>query len=248
MVLPSLDCALHAVSVVRAQFCLSHHFSVDVPLMPYCPRAEDIRRKARFQALATGLALTMALWVHCIARKRRLTTHCTITRFTTVPLLHQTVEASCVLQKPHTPPLFLLNCAGPDLRHVSSIHHRSIIRQLVRPFMAFRDTSFEKRHFLLLLLRTVFLLDKFCATCLRSKPTNRHPSLLGTEDKLGSSSATDVMCSCVSHAVTDDSIQDKLGSRSANDVIFMYLSRSGRSRSDQDALRTSWDPAPPQMS
>ena len=42
-------------------FCLSHHFSVDVPLMPYCPRAEDVRRKARFQALATGLASTMAL-------------------------------------------------------------------------------------------------------------------------------------------------------------------------------------------
>ena len=57
----SLDCALHAVSVVRAQFCLSHHFSVDVLLMPYCPRAEDVRRKARFQAPATGLALTLAL-------------------------------------------------------------------------------------------------------------------------------------------------------------------------------------------
>ena len=42
--------------------CLSHHhFSVDVPLMPYCPRAEDVRLKARFQAPATGLALTMAL-------------------------------------------------------------------------------------------------------------------------------------------------------------------------------------------
>ena len=40
----SLDLALHAVAVVRGQFCLSHHFSVDVPLMPYCPRAEDVRR------------------------------------------------------------------------------------------------------------------------------------------------------------------------------------------------------------
>ena len=57
----SLDCALHAVSVVRSHFCLSHHLSVDVPLMPYCPRAEDVRRKAGFQAQATGLTLTMAL-------------------------------------------------------------------------------------------------------------------------------------------------------------------------------------------
>ena len=57
----SLDCALHGVSVVRGQFCLSHHFSVDDPLIPHCPRADDVRRKARFQALETGLALTMAL-------------------------------------------------------------------------------------------------------------------------------------------------------------------------------------------
>ena len=43
--------------------------------MAFCPSAEDVRRKAMFQAQATGLALTMALWVHYIARKRRLTTH-----------------------------------------------------------------------------------------------------------------------------------------------------------------------------
>ena len=61
MVSPSLDCALHVFCCARTVFCLSHHFSVDVPLMPYCPSAEDVRRKAGFQALATGLASTMAL-------------------------------------------------------------------------------------------------------------------------------------------------------------------------------------------
>ena len=61
LVSPSLDCALHAFLLCAHSFCLSHHFSVDVPLMPYCPSAEDVRRKARFQAPATGLALTMAL-------------------------------------------------------------------------------------------------------------------------------------------------------------------------------------------
>ena len=117
---------------------------------------------------------------------------------------------------------------------------------------------FEKRHFLLLLLRTVFLHDKFCATCLRSKSTNRHPSLSGTEDKLGSSSATDVVCSCVSHAVTDDSIQNvlktswdpapppicKLESSSATDVMNVCVSRSVSHRSVKHMMRTSWNPRP----
>ena len=61
MVSPSLDCALHVFCCARTVFVCPNHFPVDVPLMPYCPRAEDVRRKARFQALATGLALTMAL-------------------------------------------------------------------------------------------------------------------------------------------------------------------------------------------
>ena len=60
MVSPSLS-VLCMYLLCAHSFCLSHHFSVDVPLMPYCPRAEDVRRKARFQALATGLASTMAL-------------------------------------------------------------------------------------------------------------------------------------------------------------------------------------------
>ena len=58
----SLSLSVHCMQLLCAHsFCLSHHFLVDVPLMLYCPRAEDVRRKARFQALATGLASTMAL-------------------------------------------------------------------------------------------------------------------------------------------------------------------------------------------
>ena len=56
MVSPSLS-VLCMYLLCAHSFCLS----LDVPLMPYCPRAEDVRRKARFQALATGLALTKAL-------------------------------------------------------------------------------------------------------------------------------------------------------------------------------------------
>ena len=62
---------------MRAQFCLSHHFSVDVPLMPYCPSAEDVRRKARFQALATGVALTNGAVsaLYCVKKKADHTLH-----------------------------------------------------------------------------------------------------------------------------------------------------------------------------
>ena len=60
MVSPSLDC-IACFLLCAHSFCSSHHFSVDVPLMPYCPSAEDVRRKARSQDLATGLASTVAL-------------------------------------------------------------------------------------------------------------------------------------------------------------------------------------------
>ena len=42
--------------------------------------------------------------------------------FTVVPLRHQTVKASCVLQRRVNLLSLLLNGAGPDLRHFSSIH------------------------------------------------------------------------------------------------------------------------------
>ena len=48
--------------------------------------------------------------------------------------------------------IFLLKGAGPDLRHLASIHHCSIFCQRIRPFIALCNKSFEERHFLLLLL------------------------------------------------------------------------------------------------
>ena len=42
--------------------------------MPCCPRAEDVRRKVRFQALATGLALTMGA-VSALYREKKKAGH-----------------------------------------------------------------------------------------------------------------------------------------------------------------------------
>ena len=76
--------------------------------------------------------------------------------FAILPLLHQTVNTSCVLQSCMNLLSFLLDSARSYLRHNSSIHHHSFFCQLLCFLKAFSDESFEVRHVL------QFLLGKLC--------------------------------------------------------------------------------------
>ena len=68
-----------------------------------------------------------------------------------------TMKDSCTLQSRVDLVTFLMNCAGSDLCHFLSIKHRSMSFQLIHPFIAFRDTALELRHFLLFLLWAIRL-------------------------------------------------------------------------------------------